>query len=702
MYEVAVFDLEAQAIFFFVPFPLFVKMERIRMMCWLRFLTRSRKKEVAVMPDWSYQTIFRPLLFRLPSRLARELTLRAMGRLSRLPGGAFVIRTLGHMEPSPLLESRVTALTFPTPVGLSGSLDPEGTAHKAMSQFGFGFMEVGPVTVSSVRSGQPIVREAAAESIVYPAYAENPGLKAAARRIAKPGHTLPQLVRIAPMPGTRGERALEELRLLRARLAEAGAAGFYIDVLRDCEGTEEALALLERIPGAAEAGRPLFLYVSLDYPNEQLERLLERLDRSAWAGIVVGEALPAAGGGVRIGKACKAAALEKLRAIRRVLGPGSSFDRLGSRDVNGFAVKAAGGVHEPQDAVDLMRAGADYVLLHSGLVYAGPGLPKRVNEAVLYEKIRGEPEPLPPSFWKHWGWMCLLGLGMIFGGILAWLVATTTVLLPYDEAYLGMDLEELSRINANLLHFMSHDRITLAGTMISIGILYYQIAANGLQHGLHWSKTALAVSGVVGFSSFFLYLGYGYFDPLHAITAAALLPMFVLSMRNNPDRPYRKPVNRRNDRVWRLAMWGQLCFVVLGFALAAGGITIAVVGMTQVFVPEDLAFMQVTPAELEAANPHLIPLIAHDRAGFGGALLSDALALLIMALWGLQQGERWQWKTLLVGGAPGFIAGFGVHLGIGYTDFWHLLPALFALALYVAGLILLYPYLMRSPQTQDA
>jgi dihydroorotate dehydrogenase len=34
-------------------------------------------------------------------------------------------------------------------------------------------------------------------------------------------------------------------------------------------------------------------------------------------------------------------------------------------------VIASGGVHEPQDALDLMQAGANYVQLHSGLVYAG-------------------------------------------------------------------------------------------------------------------------------------------------------------------------------------------------------------------------------------------------------------------------------------------------------------------------------------------
>ncbi|MDI4649656.1 hypothetical protein [Cohnella hashimotonis] len=40
-----------------------------------------------------------------------------------------------------------------------------------------------------------------------------------------------------------------------------------------------------------------------------------------------------------------------------------------------------------------------------------------------------------------------------------------------------------------------------------------------------------------------------------------------------------------------------------------------------------------------------------------------------------------------------FIAGLSVHYGIGYTDFIHLLPAWFAFVLYLAGLVLLYPYM---------
>src|SRR5262249_55973511 len=48
------------------------------------------------------------------------------------------------------------------------------------------------------------------------------------------------------------------------------------------------------------------------------------------------------------------------------------------------------------------------------------------------------------------------------------------------------------------------------------------------------------------------------------------------------------------------------------------GFTIQVIGMTEVFVPTDLTYMGMTHARLDSINPRLIPLIAHDRAGFGG------------------------------------------------------------------------------------
>ncbi|WP_246294326.1 hypothetical protein [Paenibacillus planticolens] len=431
---------------------------------------------------------------------------------------------------------------------------------------------------------------------------------------------------------------------------------------------------------AAAAGKPALLYVPPQLPEGTLRELAAQLP--GWSGVAVGEALREEDSRrIRVGGSGVLSA--QLSLVRRLRSAGAG------------TIVAAGAVSQPQDALELLAAGANSVQLHSGLVYAGPGLPKRINEAILYERIRETEEPQPPSFWANWGWMYLLGLSMMIGGVLAWLIASTSVLLPYDETFLGVSRSVINRFNGHIIHFMSHDRITLAGTMISIGIFYSQLARHGLRFGLHWARTALMASCTVGFSSFFLYLGYGYFDPLHAAAAAVLLPMLLLTLRGLKDAPSRKPPGVRNDRVWRRAQWGQCCFVVLGFGLAVGGLTIAFVGITSVFVPTDLAYLGVSAQQLAEWNERLIPLIAHDRAGFGGALFSLAVAIAGSALWGVNQGESWLWWTFLWGGIPGFAAGLLVHFHIGYTDFIHLLPVYIAVLLYASGLYLMHPFLVR-------
>lgn len=119
------------------------------------------------MPDWSYQPVFRPLLFRLDAELARDLTLRTMGALAELPLGPRLIEFMGHMKPPEQVSVTVAGIRFPAPVGLDPGLDPGLLGLKPLSQFGFGYIEVGPVTKAPL-NGPPVRREPATESIWYP------------------------------------------------------------------------------------------------------------------------------------------------------------------------------------------------------------------------------------------------------------------------------------------------------------------------------------------------------------------------------------------------------------------------------------------------------------------------------------------------------------------------------------------------------
>jgi hypothetical protein len=107
--------------------------------------------------------------------------------------------------------------------------------------------------------------------------------------------------------------------------------------------------------------------------------------------------------------------------------------------------------------------------------------------------------------------------------------------------------------------------------------------------------------------------------------------------------------------------------------LILAGVTIAIFGMTRVFVPSDLRFIRLDTPALEHISASLIPLISHDRAGFGGGLCSIGCLLLFMAR--CADLNRSLVEIVTVMGCAGFGGAIGVHFAVGYLDFFHLLPA---------------------------
>jgi hypothetical protein len=107
---------------------------------------------------------------------------------------------------------------------------------------------------------------------------------------------------------------------------------------------------------------------------------------------------------------------------------------------------------------------------------------------------------------QNWFWALRMGLGMLVGAALALAIATTRVVLAYDETFVGLSRAQLDAVNPRLLAFMAHDRVALAGTMLTIGILYTGLAAIGLRRGLHWAQVAVQLSAFAGFGTVFLFL----------------------------------------------------------------------------------------------------------------------------------------------------------------------------------------------------
>ena len=106
-----------------------------------------------------------------------------------------------------------------------------------------------------------------------------------------------------------------------------------------------------------------------------------------------------------------------------------------------------------------------------------------------------------------------------------------------------------------------------------------------------------------------------------------------------------------------------------------------------VFVPTDLEFLGMSAIDVAAVNPHLMPLIAHDRAGFGGGVATCGMVILFSVVCGTP--SRSLWEALAVAGGVGFATAIGVHPIIGYTNAFHIAPALIGLVTFVVGMICL-------------
>jgi hypothetical protein len=286
--------------------------------------------------------------------------------------------------------------------------------------------------------------------------------------------------------------------------------------------------------------------------------------------------------------------------------------------------------------------------------------------------------------------LTLTAVILFLSGAFAIFLAIRREFLPHDVAFLGMSADALCAIaDCRIVRFMFHDRVAFGGTLIAVATLYLWLAAFPLRHGYAWAWWAFCASGALGFGSFLSYLGYGYFDSWHGVATLALLPMFVIGLvtsRSHATVRVTAWINTADGRhappILRRGRWGLL---ITGAGIAMAGSVILVLGSTEVFVAEDLGFIGLTREALDGINPRLVPLIAHDRAGFGGGLATTGLLLSICAWYA--PPTRGFHHAVLVAGVAGFGCAIGTHFVEGYLNPWHLAPAFVGAALFATSIL---------------
>lgn len=583
------------------------------------------------MPDWNYHPLIKPVLNVLPKSKAQNVALSGVRALGSNWLGRKSIDLMGHMAPPSELGVQIGSVRFPSRVFLGLSIDPLGVGKKAFAKFGFGALEI--------------------------------SLDVATQNVSESKLPIP----ILPVIEISDFESKEFFNLAQSN-----------KVFRISESMTEHIAKLD---------------------SDLCQHFLKKVRQSA--------------NELKIEFIFSFANLQKLQSNFEVLNILKNFnftwiqlkasenqqettlliDKI--QKLSFFKIILSGGISCPADYELYRNLNVEIICLDQEIFSAGPGLPKRLNQSEEFFRNISVSNDLQnrPATRMSWFWCFLMGLGMFVGSFMAILMSLTKVILPYDESISGITKLEIAQFNEKILHFMAHDRATLAGVMFSIGIMYMSFSWFGAKKGLPWYREAVLASALMGFLNFFCFLSYGYFDVLHAFVTACLFQIFIMAVYAYfPKQRILPQPMMTNSRTWKMGLVSQLLFVIQGVGLILAGAVITYFGATTVFVPQDLEYLGAGVEALKKVHSNLIPLIAHDRCTFGGMLISSGVLISLSALWGFEPRQRWLWWTYLVGGYPAYLVTLGIHSHIGYESFIHLLPVYIGLALLTTSLVLSYPY----------
>ena len=133
-----------------------------------------------------YKLLIRPILFWFDPEKVHYFTFSLIRNLTKIPGCSYLFKTLYKVEDA-LLETEVFGLKFPNPVGLAAGFDKDAKLYQELSNFGFGFIEIGTLTPVG-QDGNPkkrLFRLKEDNAIINRMGFNNGGVKEAVKRLKK-------------------------------------------------------------------------------------------------------------------------------------------------------------------------------------------------------------------------------------------------------------------------------------------------------------------------------------------------------------------------------------------------------------------------------------------------------------------------------------------------------------------------------------
>jgi len=347
-----------------------------------------------------YPTFFKLAFSWMDAEKAHKIGFRAI-RLAHSCGAG---RILGRLTaPQASLRTEALGLTFPSPFGLAAGFDKEGHGIEALSELGFGHVEVGTITGQAQPGNEKprLFRLVEDRAVINRMGFNNDGASAVAPRLKAARAGLQKAhAGVRPVIGVNiGKTKVVELEdavedyLVSARSLAPAADYLVVNVsspntpgLRLLQNVDTLRPLLSAVGEAADqaAGRhvPLLVKIAPDLSDEDVDDVARLALDLGLDGIIATNTtigrdgltsdpakVEAAGAGGLSGAPLKQRSLGVLKRLKAAVG-----DKL--------VLIAVGGVETASDVQERLDAGATLVQGYTAFLYEGPFWAARINKGL--------------------------------------------------------------------------------------------------------------------------------------------------------------------------------------------------------------------------------------------------------------------------------------------------------------------------------
>src|SRR5216684_4574208 len=314
-------------------------------------------------------SLIRKLLFLLDAEYAHELTVRQMIALQNIP---LVLRAIERFCAPPVHARReVMGMTFPSPIGIAAGFDKNGVVMPMLAALGFGFVEVGTVTLRP-QPGNPrprIFRYPAQKALINRLGFNNDGADAVAERLKAWQRTVPLFVNIGKNRDVPIDAAADDYGACARKLAPFADA-VVVNLSSPNTPSLRELQRPEHLERILTAVGPALVKIAPDIDDAMLAEVCDvcvnRARGMICTNTTIARPFPATEAGGLSGAPLMSPSTSILGRVRNHVG--SSLPLIG-----------VGGIFTGADVRAKFVAGADLVQVYTGFVYQGPLMAQRLS-----------------------------------------------------------------------------------------------------------------------------------------------------------------------------------------------------------------------------------------------------------------------------------------------------------------------------------